>query len=335
VVRILVRRYFSTKGGYAKLDAMNFFEQLTEAIQRNLLMDAATLEKLLVSLAILLVLWLTRLLVLVIVHRRSDDVRVRYRWKKTSQYITVTLAVIIVGMIWIQGFRSLATYLGLLSAGLAIALRELVANFVGWAFILWRRPFEVGDRIQIGETAGDVIDLRIFQFTLLEIGNWVDADQSTGRVIHVNNGKVFTESVANFSKGFQYIWNEIAVLVTFESDWEKAKQILAAIATRHGEELSTSAAEKVQEAARRFMIFYSKLTPTVYTSVRDCGVLLTIRYLCDPRRRRSTEESIWEDILHAFAENDDIDFAYPTQRFYDNLAEGKPGTKPSQMRNEE
>jgi small-conductance mechanosensitive channel len=308
---------------------MNFFEQLTEAIQRNLQIDPDTQEKLLVTAAIVIVLWLVRLLVLVVVHRRSDDVRIRYRWKKTSQYVTVTLAAVIVGMIWIQGFRSLATYLGLLSAGLAIALRELVANFVGWAFILWRRPFEVGDRIQIGDTAGDVIDLRIFQFTLLEIGNWVDADQSTGRVIHVNNGKVFTESLANFSKGFQYIWNEIAVLVTFESDWGKAKEILAEIATKYGEELSTSAEEKVQEAARRFMIFYSKLTPTVYTSVRDCGVLLTIRYLCDPRRRRSTEESIWEEILHAFADNDDIDFAYPTQRFYDNLTEGKPGTKPT------
>ena len=306
---------------------MNILDTLTEAIQGTFRIDAATQEKLLVSFAILLVLWLIRLLVLVVVHRRSDDIRIRYRWKKTSQYVTATIAVIVLGMTWIQGFRSLATYLGLLSAGLAIALRELVANFVGWAFILWRRPFEVGDRIQIGDTAGDVIDLRIFQFTLLEIGNWVDADQSTGRVIHVNNGQVFTQSLANFSKGFQYIWNEIAVLVTFESDWEKAKEILAGIATKHGEELTTSAEEKLHEAARRFMIFYSKLTPTVYTSVRDCGVLLTIRYLCDPRRRRSTEQSIWEDILHAFAEHDDIDFAYPTQRFYDNIHEGKPGAR--------
>ena len=306
---------------------MNILDELTEAIQGTFQIDAATLEKLLISCAVVLVLWLSRLLVLVIVNRRSDDVRIRYRWKKTSQYVTATIAVIVIGMIWIQGFRSLATYLGLLSAGLAIALRELVANFVGWAFILWRRPFEVGDRIQIGDTAGDVIDFRIFQFTLLEIGNWVDADQSTGRVIHVNNGQVFTQSVANFSKGFQYIWNEIAVLVTFESDWEKAKGILAGIASKHGEELTTSAEEKLHEAARRFMIFYSKLTPTVYTSVRDCGVLLTIRYLCDPRKRRSTEQSIWEEILHAFAENDDIDFAYPTQRFFDNIHEGKPGAR--------
>jgi small-conductance mechanosensitive channel len=318
---------FTARSSCAKLDEMNFFDYLTQAIQGTFEIDPATQERLLISIAILLALWLIRLLVLVVVHRRSDDVRIRYRWKKTSQYVAVTLAVVILGMIWIQGFRSLATYLGLLSAGLAIALKELVANFVGWAFILWRRPFEVGDRIQIGEVAGDVIDLRIFQFTLLEIGNWVDADQSTGRVIHVNNGQVFSQSLANFSKGFEHIWNEIAVLVTFESDWEKAKGILREIANRHDEELSAAAEEKVRAAARRFMIFYSKLTPTVYTSVRDCGVLLTVRYLCDPRRRRSSEESIWEDILHAFADNDDIDFAYPTQRFYDNRTEGKRGAR--------
>jgi small-conductance mechanosensitive channel len=307
---------------------MSFLEDLTAAIQRAFQVDPAVQEKLLVSVAIVLLLWLIRLLTLIVVHRRSEDVRVRYRWKKSTQYVAATVSVFALGVIWIQGFESFATFLGLLSAGLAIALRDLVANFVAWAFILWRRPFGVGDRIEIGGTAGDVIDLRIFQFTLLEIGNWVDADQSTGRVIHVNNGTIFTESLANFSKGFDYIWNEMPVLVTFESDWRSAKEILAEIATRHGAELSSVAEEKVRQAARRFMIFYSKLTPTVYTSVRDCGVLLTLRYLCDPRRRRSSEERIWEEILDAFAETEDIDFAYPTQRFYDNLAEGKPGTKP-------
>jgi small-conductance mechanosensitive channel len=310
------------------LCVMHFMEQLVGAVERAFQIDSAVQERLLVSFMIILGLWLTRLLVLIVVNRRSDDVRVLYRWKKSTQYLAVTIAVFSLGVIWIHGFSSFATFLGLLSAGLAIALKDLVANFVAWAFILWRRPFEVGDRIQIGGTAGDVIDLRIFQFTLLEIGNWVDADQSTGRVIHVNNGRVFTESLANSTKGFDFIWNEIAVLVTFESDWKRAKELLAEIAAKHGAELSATAEAKVRQAARKFMIFYSKLTPTVYTTVRDCGVLLTIRYLCDPRRRRSTEEAIWEDILDAFAATDDIDFAYPTQRFYDNVTEGKPGARP-------
>ena len=75
-----------------------------------------------------------------------------------------------------------------------------------------------------------LIDLRIFQFTLMEIGNWVDADQSTGRIVHVPNGSVFVTPLANYAKGFQYIWNEIPVLVTFESDWRRAKEILEGIA---------------------------------------------------------------------------------------------------------
>ncbi len=290
-------------------------------------LETVASQRLLTSLLILVTVFVLRWLVLALVRRRKDDVKIRYRWKKTSQYVAAVIAVILIGRVWFEGFHSVATYFGILSAGLAIALKELVANFVGWAFILWRRPFEVGDRIQIGDVAGDVIDLRIFQFTLLEIGNWVDADQSTGRVIHINNGAVFTLNLANYSKGFQFIWNEVPVLVTFESDWRKARGILTEIADRHGQDLSEAAQERLREAARRFMIFYTRLTPAVFTTVKDCGVMLTIRYLCDPRRRRSTEQAIWEEILDAFAAADDIDFAYPTQRFYHNALEGKPGAR--------
>ncbi len=73
------------------------------------------------------------------------------------------------------------------------------------------------------------------------------------------------------------------------------------------------------------MILYSKFDPRVWTSVADSGVLLTLRYLCDPRQRRNSAELIWEDILDAFAGIDDIDFAYPTVRRYINPVEGKPG----------
>ena len=271
--------------------------------------------------------WLIRRLIL-IVFLRGKDVQVQYRIRKTVAYITYPLAFLVIGRIWFAGFQAVSTYLGLLSAGLAIALQTPLVNLAGWAFILWRQPLKVGDRIQLGDDRGDVIDQRIFMFSLMEIGNWVDSDQSTGRVIHIPNGKIFTDVLANYSQGFQYIWNEIPVLVTFESDWRKAKQLLDDIAQRHGTSLSDSAARKLREAAKKFMIFYTKLTPMVYTKVKDCGVMLTIRYLCEPRKRRGSEQEIWEDILDAFAAHDDIDFAYPTQRFYRNDTEGKPGTRP-------
>ena len=284
--------------------------------------------RLALTLAVLLLIGIARRLLLLIVWRRTDDARARYQWKKVSSYFAFLFGLLVLGWIWLKGFSAVVTYLGLLSAGVAIALRDPLVNLAAWLFILWRRPFDVGDRIQIGPHSGDVIDQRIFQFTLLEIGNWVAADQSTGRLIHVPNGRVFSDAVANYTRGFNFIWNEIGVMVTFESDWREAKRILQEVAEKHGGTLSEAAREEVRKASRRFLIFYSTLTPTVYTSVEDSGVVLTIRYLCEPRRRRGTAQAIWEEILTRFGERDDIDFAYPTRRFYDNVREGKPGTVP-------
>ena len=304
-------------------------ETLTHWIAQITKLSPLAQTHLFTSIIIILILWLLHALVMSIVLRRVEDVRIRYRWRKTSKSVAAGLGVVLVGRVWFEGIQSLITFLAFVAAGLTIALKDVVTAIAGWFFIIWRRPFNVGDRIQIGDQAGDVIDVRIFKFTLMEIGNWVDADQSTGRVLHIPNGLVLSEVVSNYSRGFQYIWNELPVLVTFESNWEKAKTILQEIATKHAQHSSEIAQKRIQEASRRFMIFYSVLTPTVYTSLAESGVLLTIRYLCEPRTRRGTSQTIWEDVLHQFAAQKDINFAYPTRRFYDNHREGELGTRPS------
>ncbi len=279
--------------------------------------------RLLTSLLAIMFLIILRRVILFFVYRRTKDISSRYHWRKITTYITVGLIIFIVGSIWFSGFRSLSTYLGLVSAGIAIALQIPLQNLAGWFFILWRRPFHVGDRIEIGEVKGDVIDQRLFMFSLMEIGNRVDAEQSTGRMIHVPNGKVFSEPLANYTDGFQFIWNEIAVLITFESNWEKAKEILNEIINNRNKEISQTAENQIRQAAGKMMIYVGKLTPIVYLNVKDSGVLLTMRYLCNPRRRRGSEQEIWEDILHKFGKREDIDFAYPTYRYYQNQIEGK------------
>lgn len=285
-------------------------------------------QKLIESLLVILLIIVIQRLIKKIVINKIEDIKVRYQWQKISLYLSVFLIIIFIISTWLNIFGSVATFLGLISAGVAIALKDPLVNMVAWGFILIRQPFKVGDRIQIGEIAGDVIDIRLFQFSVNEIGNWVDADQSTGRIIHLPNGIVFTQPQANYTAGFEYIWNEIPVLLTFESNWKKAKQILIDIVNHHGIVLSANAEKQIKEAAKKFLIFYTKLTPIVYTSVKDSGVMLTMRYMCDPRERRSVEEKIWEDILNKFSECSDIDFAYPTQRFYDNSTEGKKDLKP-------
>ncbi len=276
-----------------------------------------TIRNIITSALIIGTLAAVRHLSLRVVRARGTDLAVIYQWRKTSRYLAFLIGGILLVALWVGGgFASYtATYFGLLSAGLAIALQSLIVNFVGWVFILWRRPLRIGDRIQIGEHVGDVIDVRIFQFLLMEVGNWVSADQSTGRIIYIPNGKVFSEALANYTRGFQLLWNEIPVLLTFESDWERGKRVLQAIAERHSAD-SSSAAEYVKQAGRQFLLTYSTLTPTVYTSVEASGVLLTIRYLCPPRQRRGSAQGIWEDILRAFADDPALELAYPTQRLY-------------------
>ena len=261
--------------------------------------------------------------ILRIVYRVTEEVKTRYQWHKITSYISFTLISIIIANIWLEGIESIATYLGLVSAGIAIALKEPLTNFTGWLYIIWRSPFDVGDRIELGGQSGDVIDTSLFSFTLMEIGNWVDADDHTGRLIHIPNGLIFTATLANYGKGFKYIWNEIPVLITFESDWKKAKKILTDIVVNNSKIETKSAEKKVDEATKRFMIRKPNLDPTVITKVEASGVELTLRYLCRPRYRRDTEHKIWEEILKGFENHADIDYAYPTERRFNNDKESK------------
>ncbi len=301
-----------------------------ESIEQWLISKLGTTSvetKLLMSLAIIMVLWGFRFVTLKLIFGRIQEPKVRYYWRNGVKYFTVTLGIILISLVWVKQMDSLATFLGLLSAGLAIALKDPITNFAGWLFILLRRPFDVGDRVQIGNHAGDVIDIRFFQFTINEIGNWVDADQSTGRIIHIPNGTVFTESQVNYDQGFSHIWNEIGVLVTFESNWQKAKGILERVVAKHCAHFTKEAQKRLMDASKKFMIFYNTLDPIVYVAVKDSGVMLTMRYLSIPNKRRVTEDAIWKDILDEFQKCDDVDFAYPTQRIYYNFTEGKPGAR--------
>ncbi|MGC9362658.1 MAG: mechanosensitive ion channel family protein [Candidatus Syntrophosphaera sp.] len=248
--------------------------------------------------------------------KHIKDPKSRFNTRKSVTYAAVFLGIVLVGRVWFEGMSSITTFLGLVSAGLAIALKDLFANLAGWLFIIWRKPFVTGNRIQIGEHSGDVIDIRPFEFTILEINNWVRADQSTGRMIHIPNGMILSTPLSNYDSGFRYIWNEIPVLITFESDWKKAKAILEEITSKFAHETTDKAEREINEISGKFFIYYRNLTPKVYTSVEDSGVLLTIRYLTMIRQRRGTTELIWESILERFAEHPDIDLAYPTTRFY-------------------
>ena len=285
-------------------------------------------DKMVLSVIIIVFFFLVKWLVSRFVKRKVEDVTRHYYWQLGIKYIIYILGTIMVARVWFEGVSSVATFLGLVGAGLAIAVQDTIASMVSFAFIIWRRPFVVGDRVQLGDVIGDVIDIRLFQTLLMEVNSrWVDADQSTGRILHMPNNRVFKDRLVNYDKGFGYIWYEMGVQVTFESNWKKAKAILLKIVNEEVESISSKGMSEFREVSRNYLVRFGKLTPIVYLAVRDSGVMLTLRFLTPPRKVRGTEDQLWTRILEEFALCDDIDLAYPTTRMYFNQTEGKSGAR--------
>jgi len=282
-----------------------------------------TWMKIFLSIIIIVFCNILNILLRLIINKQTKEPKTRYNMIKTTRYTIFFLGIILVGRIWFQGFQTLATFLGLLSAGIAIALKDIMLNIAGWVFIIIKKPFVVGQRIQIGEHRGDVVDIRVFQFIIMELGSWVPADQSTGRMIHIPNGSVFTLPIQNYETGFLYIWSEIMVNITFESNWKKAKKLLLEILLQYSPDHNDELRNQIKSASQDYLIYLNNLTPIVYTNINKQGIELSLRYICLPRNRRNNDSRIIEEILSTFAQHQDLNFSYPTTRFFDYPQERK------------
>ncbi len=277
------------------------------------------------SLVTIVVLLLARRAIGSMLDKRLGDAAGRYRWHKALRTATWVVIGVIVAAIWLDGVSGLATIVAVVAAGLAIALRDPIVDLGGWLYISTRHPLRVGDRISIAGERGDVVDIGLFVFSLMQLGDGVSGPrQTTGRLVLVPNKFIFTNPLINESLVFDYIWREIPVVVTFESDWQRAKQILIDAVQRHSAHLAPQAEVQTRAAVTQYMVAQGSFDPQVYTRAVNHGVELTMRFLSEIRRPREMEEAIWEDVLRAFAAEPTIDLAYTTSRVYRNTEEGKP-----------
>lgn len=247
----------------------------------------------------------------------------KHQYRKRAGYTATLVYLLVLIPIWAGRTQQWATMFSVMGAGIALALHEVLLNIAGWIYILMRHPYRTGDRIELGDLRGDVIDISVFQTTMLEIGNWVDGDQSTGRVVHMPHGQIFRQPLYNYTKGFEFIWNELSVLITFESDWEAAKAILLKFGEEQSQEVQEVVRTKIDRMSREYLIYYKNFSPIVYTKIEDSGVKLTLRYLTEAKKRRGGINAISEKVLKAVAEAKQVEFAYPTYRIYKHGEDGK------------
>lgn len=284
-------------------------------------------QRLLATIVVLLVVMGGRRALMRAVDRHVKADEAIHAWRRGSFYVMWTLLGIVLLRLWIDGLSGVGTFLGLLVAGIAVALNQPLQSVAAWTYIVARRPFTIGDRIEIGSRMGEVVDVRLFSTLLYEVKGPLDAEQSTGRIVHIPNKMMLDVTLINVSRGLGMLWHEIPVLITFESNWEQAKEIIEGITREEAERYESKARERARKAVREVLIKPGSLGPRVYLTVRDSGVLLTARYLVDVRDRRESDDRVWTALLRAFGTEDAIDLAYPTRRSFVNHIEGKPDAK--------
>jgi small-conductance mechanosensitive channel len=268
-------------------------------------------RKLLLTLAVLAVLYLIGKLLERITRTgfsSEENAHTRFWWRQAIRLVSAGLGAILLLSIWFDNPERLTTVLGLVSAGVAIALQRLVTAFAAYFVILRGRIFRVGDRIVMGGVRGDVIDLGFIRTSIMEMGQpppvqkdqpsvWVEARQYSGRIVTVTNDKIFDEPVYNYTRDFPFIWEEMHLPIPYGADRAKAEQILLAAAQRHTIKLSELSAEALKEFRRRYFVDSPDLKPKVYWQLTDNWLELAVRFVTRERGVRELKDAMSREIL--------------------------------------
>jgi small-conductance mechanosensitive channel len=220
----------------------------------------------------------------------------RFYGRKFVRYGIVVVVAIALLVTWQPFGTGLAAAFGLAAAGITFAMQEVIGALAGWFNITVGRIFTIGDRIQMAGVRGDVIDISPMRTKLMEIGsedqhtNWVGGRQHTGRMVAISNKATFTEPVYNFSSFFDFIWEELDVLVPHHEDRELAASILREEAERISD-LDEALAE-MRRLRRRFPVPEAELLPRVFARIEDDGVRLAARFVVPTRTARSVKDEL-------------------------------------------
>ena len=245
---------------------------------------------------------LHRLLMFVITRRVTEDSPFLYPIRKATSYAINILGAILIFGVWVERLGDLSVALGILAAGLAFALQEIIGSFAGWLTIVSGRPFSVGDRIETGNIRGDVVDVGILRTTLMEIGNWLQGDHNTGRIVTVSNAFIFKEPLFNYSLHLDFIWDEIMIPITYDSDWQKAMTIMLKTVQENPQyqALLPQAEKQRRQARRKLAVKITILEPRVFVKVTDNWIELGMVYPVHNDLRRRFRSEVSQQILTEF-----------------------------------
>ena len=242
-----------------------------------------------------------------------DSVRTVFWSRQAVHLLTTLLTILGLVSIWFDQPERLTTAAGLVSAGVAIGLQRVITAFAGYFILLRGKIFNVGDRTVMGGVRGDVIALGFIQTTVMEMGQpaavqdadpavWVHGRQYTGRIVTITNDTIFTEPVYNYSREFPYIWEEMAIPISYQDDARRAEEILLDVTRAHTVGLNEIGEDAVRELERRYFMRRADMGPRVYWRLTDNWLEMSVRFLARDSGIRELKDAISRDVIQRFKE---------------------------------
>jgi small-conductance mechanosensitive channel len=244
--------------------------------------------------------------------KRIADLKTRYTANKAISVLSVIFVIAICLRIWVTDTSSLIVSYGIIGAAIAFALQDLFKNFVGGFLIIISSLYRVGDRISIDDKFGDVMDIGIMNTTLMEIRGWVSGDQPSGRLLFIPNGFVMNHAVYNYTRDHSFVWDEISIPLTYDSDWKLAKDLILGIIIKETASMTKQADEEIERIGEDYYLPKKVVDPSAYITLTDNWITLDVRYVTDARTRRMLRSRMSELILSAIEKEDRITISSTT-----------------------
>tara|TARA_R110002051_G_scaffold48308_2_gene95279 strand:- start:28570 stop:29469 length:900 start_codon:yes stop_codon:yes gene_type:complete len=254
-----------------------------------------------------LILWIlliafTISLIRKILKKRIDDLSIRYKAQKGVEIIGYILILILIVMSFsVDSIKDYTIIIGLFTAGITFTLQELILSIAGSFYIFFVRVYKPGDRIEINNIKGDVIDIDSIYTTIMEMGEWVSSDNYSGRIVKISNAFVFKGPIKNYSMDFPFVWDELNILITYGSDTTLAKKLIMDNALEILSDYTEKSKAKWEEMVERYYIENATLVPTIAMNLTDNWIQLNLRYITDYKLRRNTKNTLFQQIEQAIA----------------------------------
>ena len=230
------------------------------------------------------------------VRKRLPDTGTRYKSQKGIEVVGYILLIFLTISYFTGNIKDFALAIGLLTAGITITLQELILSVAGSIFIFFVNVYKPGDRIEINQIKGDVIDIDSIYTTMMEIGEWVSSDNYSGRIVKLSNAFVFRGPIYNYSKDFPFIWDEIDLPIRYGSDLELAKEIVIRVARDNLSGYVTESISRWKHVVDRYYIEDAQVEPTLALTLTDNWIRFNLRYIVDYKKRRFTRHLLHDQI---------------------------------------